>query len=183
MLTRDPLAESAYARPIVDVRLTISAALILFTVWGRARTQPGATASRWRGRLGRGATVASLVGLLVPAGCFQVNREALRGEWNRGLAEEEQEPYRVPEQIYTDDAKADIGDKAKRSIPMPKKPYSWQKVAPCDQGEREKVTGCWIHSDDPPPCSDAAVESAGECYVPVPARPKHPSTLTPKPTK
>ena len=94
-----------------------------------------------------------------------------------------EEPDRVPGKFYTENAtdkNGNMGTARKHSIPMPDKPYSWQKVAPCAPGEREKVGGCWIHSDDPPPCSRAAVESAGECYVPVPAEPKPTNTVTPE---
>lgn len=94
----------------------------------------------------------------------------------------ERELLRLPEKLYTDNAtngNGAMGQQIKRSIKMPDKPYSWQKVAPCDQGEREKVGGCWLYIGDPPPCSEAAVESAGECYVPVPAKPKKPNTVDP----
>ena len=75
---------------------------------------------------------------------------------------EAQEPEQAPMDLYTDGASpatGDAGTKAKRSIPMPKQFYKWQKGAPCEPGETEKVGGCWLElAKHHPPCPRYAVE-------------------------
>lgn len=94
-----------------------------------------------------------------------------------------QEPDQFPERLYADnatDGKGAMGTQPKRSIKMPNKPYAWQKVAPCDQGEVEKVGGCWAEMKNPAPCPRVAVEENGKCYVPIPAEPTKPNTVDPE---
>ncbi|HLL55544.1 MAG TPA: hypothetical protein VK447_18435 [Myxococcaceae bacterium] len=95
-----------------------------------------------------------------------------------------------PEQVHrhltggaADDAGGPNMGTKPSSIPMPKKPYAWQKVGPCDKarGEVEKVGGCWSELASPAPCPRTAVESEGRCYVPTPAERDVPNTVTPAP--
>jgi transcriptional regulator with XRE-family HTH domain len=98
---------------------------------------------------------------------------------------EEQEPDGVPSEIYYSDGSPEgtgnSGAKAKRSIPAPKKPYSWQKPAPCDTGETEEGGGCYQLTQMHPPCPRYTVENAQrQCLMPIPAEPKKPNTVEPK---
>jgi len=66
---------------------------------------------------------------------------------------------------------------------MPKKPYAWQKRAPCDgaTGETEKVGGCWMKTEVRAPCASVAVEDEdGVCFVPIPAKPPRPNSTSPE---
>jgi transcriptional regulator with XRE-family HTH domain len=98
---------------------------------------------------------------------------------------QEQEPAQAPDLSETNGAtngNDDAGVQPKRSIKMPKGPYSWQKNAPCDGGETEERGGCWEKlADEHPPCPSMAVEDdAGRCLVPVPAKPKRTNSVTPE---
>jgi hypothetical protein len=157
--------QRAEQRDIVRATLSISGLSILFAVWRQAQGGHRDTVPQRRSSLGQWAIVAPLVAFLLPIGCFQAHLESLR---------DKREPLRIPDQIYTDEAKK-AGDAPRRSIPMPDKPYSWQKTGTCDPGEYLKVSGCWWLMDRAtfhPPCPEYAVESENMCYVPVPAKPK-----------
>jgi hypothetical protein len=159
---------SSQPREVMQFQVAFSTVSIFFSVWSRAQGWQNAMASRWRGRLWRLATVATLSLFFIPAGCFQT-----RGAWM-------QSPNPLPNQLYRDNAQAVRTENG--SIPMPSEPYGWQKRAPCDlkRGESEKRGGCWIETKSPPPCSNMAVEDEGRCFVPVPAEPKSPRTDVPK---
>ena len=98
------------------------------------------------------------------------------------------EPLRLRGKVYTDnapdesEANGTMGTQRRRSIMMPDKAYSWQKVAPCDGAEAEEIGGCWqILDREKPPCPEYAVENeAHKCLIPIPAKPKKPNTVEPK---
>ena len=78
------------------------------------------------------------------------------------------------------DGNGEMGTAQKRSIPLPANAFSWQKGPPCEDGEIEKVGGCWGKMDGMyPPCPEYTVESEGRCLIAIPAKPKRPSTVTP----
>lgn len=98
---------------------------------------------------------------------------------HRGSAPDELVP--MPNQVYTENGAPHEQGRSRtasgHSIPMPEKPYSWQKLAPCDtrSGEAEKIGACWMPTEAPIPCPNYLVEDAGKCLLPVPAPPKPPS--------
>jgi hypothetical protein len=126
--------------------------------------------------------MAYLAAFLFAAGCFHARHQAGRAQSDG--ASTEQPPIQMPSQVYTGSVEQrteEMGKEKKRSIKMPAKHYDWQKVAPCENGELEKVGGCWQElTKSRPPCPEYAVENEGTCLFPVPARPKTPTTLTPE---
>jgi DNA-binding XRE family transcriptional regulator len=123
-----------------------------------------------------------LVGFATAAclGCFTLVTGCMLS--HRALSDEvAREPERLPNLTSTDKTTEETKDMAQRtrSIPMPEKPYSWQKVAPCDASEVVKGGGCWSELKANPPCPDYAVESEGKCFVPAPAKAVKPNSVTP----
>jgi DNA-binding XRE family transcriptional regulator len=138
----------------------------------RAPAPEGST-SNARGRFTLGfAVAASLAVFALTTGCMLSHRK--QGDST--------EPRQVhdPDEHHTGNETTEMGTRPKASIQMPDKPYEWQKLAPCSPGETEKLGGCWFKGAAGPPCPDVAVEDAGACYVPIPAKPKRPNTMTPK---
>lgn len=123
-----------------------------------------------------GLVLAACLACCLVAGCMLSHRAP-----DESMA---QEPTRLSERLCTDnatDGNGTMGTQSKRSIKMPDKPYSWQKVGPCGgQGYVEKVGGCWMELSSPAPCPKEAVEENGKCYVPVPADPAKPNTVESK---
>jgi hypothetical protein len=68
-------------------------------------------------------------------------------------------------------------------LPMPKKPWEGQRVAPCSKGEKEiqlkeGKAGCWIKVDfDAETCKERGYEHKGGCYLPSYPAPQEPQAV------
>lgn len=69
-----------------------------------------------------------------------------------------------------------MGEKPIR-LKVPDKPFSWQKLPPCNEAAGEEAIGggCWYRGDQRAPCAPPSAEHDGKCYRAVskdPAAPK-----------
>lgn len=131
---------------------------------GRAR----AWARSWRGRAVAGAGVlalgAGLHGFQLACSAARVN-QPLGGD----------DPF-LENPSYIDSE--GLGSTA-ITYPLPAKPFDMQALPPCKttMGEEEINGGCWLDTNQKPPCYANRAEYKGKCYMPIVRRKARPGQV------
>ena len=170
--------QPVYGRQVMRLQFAIAAVAILISIRSGKRRRAGDATTGRRGRFTPWA-VAGCVGLLlVSAGCFHALRGTPSAEVESVSVRRAQEPASSRELSHAEEGMQETGKETgtspDHSVPMPKKPFPWQKRAPCDpqKKELEDIGACWLRVEGVRPPCPGLFEIAGECVQPVVGTPK-----------